>query len=53
MLERRGHHKLAPSIIAEYQKLVLAKERLAKHKEETPERARTRTLLELYRALTK
>jgi hypothetical protein len=52
MLERRGHTRLMPSILAEYQKLALHDERLARHKEETPERRRTRELLELYRKLT-
>jgi hypothetical protein len=52
VLEHRGHARLMPGIAAEYQKLVLGAERLAKHKEDTPERRRTRNLLELYRKLT-
>ncbi len=52
VLERRGHMRLMPSILAQFQKLALHDERLAKHKEETPERRRTRELLELYRKLT-
>jgi hypothetical protein len=52
MLERRGHQKLLPNILAEYEKLSLTKERLALHRHETPERRRTRELLELYRKLT-
>lgn len=52
ILERRGHVRLMPNILAEYQKLVLHDERLSKHKEDSPERRRTRELLELYRTLT-
>lgn len=52
VLKRRGHERLMPNILAEYQKLALKDERLAKHKEESPERRRTRELLELYRKLT-
>lgn len=52
VLERRGHLRLMPGILAEYQKLALRDERLAGHKRETPERKRTRELLELYRTLT-
>jgi hypothetical protein len=51
ILERRGHQKLLPRILAEYEKLELGAARLGVHKEETPERRRTRTLLELYRTL--
>ncbi|MBP7770311.1 MAG: hypothetical protein KA066_00120 [Candidatus Pacebacteria bacterium] len=52
VLERRGHLKLLPQILAEYQKLEEHDARIAKHKEETPEQAQTRQLLELYRTLT-
>ena len=52
ILNRRGHTRLMPNILAEYEKLVLHDERIARHKEETPERRRTRELLELYRTLT-
>ena len=52
ILERRGHLSLLPGILAEYQKLALYHNRLKAHKEETPERRRTRTLLELYRTLS-
>ncbi len=52
VLERRGHLKLLPQILAEYEKLTEHDRRLAKHKEETPEQAQTRILLELYRTLT-
>lgn len=50
-LERRGHVKLMPRILAEYEKLQSRKARLAKQKEVTPEQERTRVLLELYRTL--
>ncbi len=52
VLERRGHLKLLPQILAEYQKLEEHDVRIANHKKETPEQAQTRTLLELYRKLT-
>lgn len=52
VLKRRGHEKLLPQIYAEYRKLALGKERLAKHKEVTPQQERTRVLLELYKKLT-
>ena len=52
VLERRGHLKLLPQILAQYQKLSEHDARMAKHKEETPEQAQTRILLELYRTLT-
>lgn len=51
VLKRRGHEKLLPRIFAEYQKLILARERSAMHRDVTPERERTRTLLELYKKL--
>ncbi|MBY0293818.1 hypothetical protein K2Q08_00615 [Patescibacteria group bacterium] len=53
VLKRRGHQKLLPRIFAEYQKLQLAKQRSEKQQEVTEESERTRTLLELYRKLTK
>jgi F0F1-type ATP synthase delta subunit len=52
VLKRRGHEQLLPQIFAEYQKLELGSERLAKHKEVTPEKEQTRILLELYKKLT-
>ncbi len=52
VLARRGHEKLLPQIFAEYKKLVLGAERLAQHKEVTPEKEQTRILLELYKKLT-
>lgn len=51
VLARRGHEKLMPQVFAEYQKLELARERSRMHASITPERERTRTLLELYRTL--
>ncbi|MSR70661.1 hypothetical protein EXS62_01320 [Candidatus Kaiserbacteria bacterium] len=51
-LARRGHEKLLPHIYSEYQKLVLQEHRLKEHKKVTPEKERTRVLLELYRTLT-
>lgn len=53
VLARRGHMRLLPGILAEYQKLELGAKRLAAHKAQTKERVRTRTLLELYRRLTR
>lgn len=51
LLKRRGHEKLLPRIFSEYQKLVLQQKRLEAHKKITPEKERTRVLLELYRTL--
>ena len=50
-LERRGHQKLLPAILTEYEKLELAEERSKKRSTITPESERNRTLLELYRRL--
>ncbi len=50
-LKRRGHHKLLPQIFSEYKTLELQKERTKIHNTVTPEKERTRTLLELYRKL--
>lgn len=50
-LQRRGHLKLLPRIFAEYQKLQQKDERAERYAAVTPERERTRTLLELYRKL--
>lgn len=50
-LMRRGHLKLMPRIFAEYQKLLLQKERHKVHAKITPERERTRMLLELYKKM--
>ncbi len=51
VLARRGHQSLLPNIFAEYQKLVQRRERSSEYAKITPERERTRTLLELYRRL--
>ena len=50
-LKARGHEKLMPKIASEYQKLEVRAQRLALHKKVTPERERTRVLLELYHKL--
>lgn len=50
-LERRGHRKLMPRILAEYEKLELKARRLKKQKEVLPAEERARVLLELYRKL--
>ncbi|HEV8677239.1 MAG TPA: hypothetical protein VN701_00170 [Candidatus Paceibacterota bacterium] len=50
-LARRGHEKLLPDILSHYELLALKKERLSAHREVTPERERTRQLLELYKKL--
>lgn len=52
VLERRGHLRLLPHILSEYEKLAAGAQRLEKHKQETPEQAQTRMLTELYRKLT-
>jgi F0F1-type ATP synthase delta subunit len=52
-LARRGHSKLLPRIYAEYQKLLLARERAAARARITHAQERTRQLLALYRALTR
>ena len=51
VLSARGHLKLLPQIYSEYEKLALGKKRLDLHKKVTPERERTRVLLELYKTL--
>ena len=50
-LKRRGHQKLLPRILSEYEKLQLREARLSKQKEVSPKEERTRVLLELYRTL--
>ena len=50
-LLRRGYEKLFPKVFAEYQKLETAHARAALARAVTPERERTRTLLELYKKL--
>jgi hypothetical protein len=51
-LKRRGHEKLLPRIISDYEKLAMSKERLEEYRRVTPEAEQTRVLLELYRKLT-
>jgi hypothetical protein len=50
-LESRGHQKLLPAIVSEYEKLELAAHRSKMRSTSTPESERNRTLLELYRRL--
>lgn len=50
-LAERGHTRLMPRVYAEYEKLLLREERTKRFLKETPERARTRALAELYRTL--
>lgn len=50
-LTRRGHEKLLPHILSEYEKLEMADKRTKRAKEVTPERERTRILFELYKKL--
>ncbi len=50
-LARQGHQKLLPRIFAEYCTLIEHKERSARYSAPTPQAARTRKLLELYRTL--
>ena len=50
-LKRRGHLKLLPAIVNEYQKLELAEQRSKARSTATPESERNRTLLELCRRL--
>ncbi|MDE1924659.1 MAG: hypothetical protein KGH79_00555 [Patescibacteria group bacterium] len=51
-LKRRGHQKLLPAILNEYQKLETAAARRALYAKVTPEMERTRILMQLYRKLT-
>jgi len=50
-LVRRGHSKLLPRILSEYQRLEAQSERSARYKVITPQMERTRILLELYQKL--
>ena len=52
VLKRRGHEKLLPRIYAEYQKLELQAKRRVEAAAVTPEKERTRVLLQLYKKLT-
>lgn len=51
VLKRRGHEKLLPQILREYEKLELGAKRLEAHKKVTPERERTRVLFDMYKHL--
>jgi hypothetical protein len=51
-LTRRGHTKLLPQIMREYEREEVGAARVARAKEVTPERERTRVLFELYKKLT-
>lgn len=50
-LERRGHIKLLPKILQEYEKLHLHRARMQMYTTPSTESERTRVLLELYRKL--
>jgi F0F1-type ATP synthase delta subunit len=47
----RGHEKLLPQIMREYEKLEDMQERIVRAKAQTPEREHTRVLFELYKKL--
>jgi F0F1-type ATP synthase delta subunit len=48
---RRGHIKLLPKILSEYQKLDIGQERSTRYTAVTPEKERVRVLLGLYKKL--
>ena len=50
-LKRRGHTKLLPRVMAEYEKLLEREERTKEYSKVTPESEQTRVLLELYQKL--
>lgn len=50
-LAKRGHLKLLPKIVSEYQKLDVADVRAARNSAVTPLKERTRILLGLYKKL--
>ena len=50
-LAKRGHSKLLPRILSEYQKLSIEQERSIQHRAVTPEKERVRVLLGLYKKL--
>ncbi len=50
-LAKRGHQKLLPQIMREYEKLAVMGERVERSRSVTPERERTRVLFELYKKL--
>lgn len=47
----RGHEKLLPRILSEYQKLDVKRKRVERHRAITPEMQQTDRLLQLYRKL--
>ena len=51
-LRRRGHEGLLRTIFSEYELLALKEKRLKMHARVTPEKERTRVLLQLYKKLT-
>jgi F0F1-type ATP synthase delta subunit len=51
VLTRKGHQKLMPRILAEYEAIVSRQERSKTYATTTPDSERTRVLLELYRTL--
>lgn len=53
LLARRGHSRLLPHILTEYEKLSLRDRRRERYARVTPEAERTRVLLDLYRTLIK
>lgn len=52
LLARRGHSKLLPRVLSDYEKLFMREERAKRYARVTPDQERTRILLELYRKLT-
>ena len=50
-LKQRGHEKLLPRILMEYEKLIEREQRSKKYRTTTPEKEQTRILLELYQKL--
>jgi F0F1-type ATP synthase delta subunit len=51
-LKRRGHQKLLPRIMSEYEKLDTAHQRRDLYATVTPQMERTRVLMQLYKKLT-
>ena len=51
MLEKKGHQKLMPRIFGAYRSHIEKNERTTTYAQISPERERTRVLLELYRTL--
>ncbi|MEK7612945.1 MAG: hypothetical protein AAB449_02250 [Patescibacteria group bacterium] len=52
-LKRRGHMQLLPRIVSAYQKIAAQETRLEEYTKVTPERERTRVLVELYTKLVR